>query len=83
MIICTEPMSAEFPGLRDIVTIHEVVHQWFYGIVNSDQANTPFLDETVTDYFTERLVEHCMARAVSSVGGDGLSTMPDFSDCKV
>jgi len=55
MIICTEPMSARFSGARDIVTIHEVVHQWFYGIVNSNQANTPFLDEAVTDYFTERV----------------------------
>jgi hypothetical protein len=29
---------------------HETGHQWFYGIVGSDQAVEPFTDEAVTDF---------------------------------
>lgn len=54
------PRMIWMPSLRDgIVTgwpramvIHEVVHQWFYGVVISNQARHPWLDESVTQYFT-------------------------------
>ena len=29
---------------------HETAHQWFYGIVGSDQAREPFTDEAATDF---------------------------------
>jgi hypothetical protein len=29
---------------------HEIAHQWFYGLVGSDQANEPFADEAPADY---------------------------------
>ncbi len=29
---------------------HETAHQWFYGIVGSDQVREPFTDEAVADY---------------------------------
>jgi hypothetical protein len=29
--------------------MHEVGHQWFYGIVGNDQAREPFADEAITD----------------------------------
>lgn len=34
----------------DVITYHEMVHQWFYGIVGTDQWNEPFLDEGIADY---------------------------------
>ena len=34
--------------LRWLVT-HETAHQWFYGIVGSDQAHQPFADEAMAD----------------------------------
>jgi len=34
------------------------VHQWFYGLLASDQANEPWLDESITEYFTERINRH-------------------------
>lgn len=50
----------EAPGLTWIPTgvaasnipylvAHETAHQWFFGIVGSDQANEPFTDEAMTD----------------------------------
>jgi hypothetical protein len=32
------------------VTIHELGHQWFYGLVASDERRWPFLDEGLTSY---------------------------------
>jgi hypothetical protein len=36
------------------IAAHETAHQWFYGIIGSDQANEPWLDEAVSTY-CERL----------------------------
>ncbi|PWB75951.1 hypothetical protein C3F09_01440 [candidate division GN15 bacterium] len=55
MIILSEPPAGQFLGFKDVVAIHEVAHQWFYGIIASDQARTPWMDEAVSDYFTERV----------------------------
>jgi aminopeptidase N len=32
------------------LTAHEVSHQWFYGIVGSDQITEPWLDESIAEY---------------------------------
>ncbi|MGE4282574.1 MAG: M1 family aminopeptidase, partial [Clostridia bacterium] len=33
------------------VAYHEVFHQWFYGIIGTDQLNEPFFDEGLVNYF--------------------------------
>jgi hypothetical protein len=39
-------------GVRSVeaVTIHELGHQWFYGLLASDEHTWPFLDEGLTSY---------------------------------
>jgi hypothetical protein len=37
------------PGNLRYLLMHEVAHQWFYGIVGNDQAREPFADEAITD----------------------------------
>jgi hypothetical protein len=41
-----------FTGVRypEIVTIHELGHQWFYGLVATDEHVWPFLDEGINSY---------------------------------
>jgi hypothetical protein len=34
------------------LTAHEVAHQWWFGIVGSDQVDEPWLDEALTQYST-------------------------------
>jgi hypothetical protein len=36
--------------LIDIVTIHELGHEWFYGLVATDEHAFPFLDEGLNSY---------------------------------
>ena len=51
--------GSEYPGLvfstPDNATIaHEVAHQWFYGLVGSDQYRDPLLDESITAFVENR-----------------------------
>lgn len=65
----TEALGVEFPGLVALASslldegpsptlertvAHEVAHQWFYGLVGSDQASEPWLDEALSQYATLR-----------------------------
>lgn len=46
------PWYFPFTGLRalEAVTVHELAHQWFYGLLASNEAKFPFLDEGLTSY---------------------------------
>ncbi|MBN2227826.1 MAG: hypothetical protein JW763_10740 [candidate division Zixibacteria bacterium] len=63
----------EFPGLislysprggamlsrmYELVVVHETIHQWFYAMVASDQVREPWLDESVTNFWTDRVFSH-------------------------
>ena len=37
---------------EDYVIVHEIAHQWWYGMVGSDEYNHPWLDESLTEYST-------------------------------
>lgn len=34
------------------VVVHEIAHQWFYGIISNDPYHEPWLDEGLTDFAT-------------------------------
>lgn len=36
----------------EVVTVHEVAHQWWYGLVGNDQIDEAWLDESLTEYST-------------------------------
>ncbi|MQY10749.1 hypothetical protein SRB5_08620 [Streptomyces sp. RB5] len=49
--------SMEYPGLvllwttdDGAATVHEVAHQWWYGIVGNDEFGAPWLDESFASY---------------------------------
>jgi hypothetical protein len=52
LILLEEPRDPFSPELFRLLVIHETIHQWFYGILNSNQALDPWMDEAVTMYFT-------------------------------
>jgi hypothetical protein len=44
-------ISTSEPGSNlAYLAVHEVAHQWFYGVVGNNQAKQPFLDEGVSDF---------------------------------
>jgi aminopeptidase N len=47
--------SRLYEGERDFfefVAVHEVIHQWWYSLIGSDQVDEPWLDEALTNYST-------------------------------
>lgn len=53
------PWYASWSGTRAIesVTVHELMHQWFYGLVASNEERSPFLDEGLTSYAELRTLD--------------------------
>lgn len=46
-----------YPAIIDRTVVHEIAHQWFYGIVGNDQIKYPWLDEGLcrfSEYLYER-----------------------------
>ncbi len=56
------------------VIVHEIVHQWFYGMIGSDQVESPWMDEAVSEFFTSEVLEEYW-------GGE--SNMLDFAGFKL
>jgi aminopeptidase N len=42
-------------GYFEFTVAHEVVHQWFYGIVGNNQYDAAFIDEGLTNYLSSRV----------------------------
>jgi hypothetical protein len=56
-------------GLRlepEQVTIHEIGHQWFYGMLASNEAEEPWLDEGLTSWFTHKAMGRAFQALFSS-----------------
>lgn len=41
----------------DALIAHETVHEWFYGIIASNEIDEPWLDEGLTTYFTSKIID--------------------------
>jgi hypothetical protein len=57
--------AVAFPGgglsvtrLYELLSVHETIHQWFYGMLASDQIETPWMDESIASHFTNRIMKH-------------------------
>lgn len=73
MILASSPPRASANSFYSSMIIHEVIHQWFYGIVNSDQAEAPWLDEAVTEYFSLKIGEERTKGAPDLIDVFGMS----------
>jgi aminopeptidase N len=49
------PTGTAASNLRYLAA-HEVAHQWFYGIVGSDQVREPFTDEALADFVARSVI---------------------------
>lgn len=43
--------------MMDYEVAHEVVHNWWYGILANNERKEPFLDESFTSYYEKRIVD--------------------------
>jgi hypothetical protein len=49
-VVIASGLYDQVGGFTEHATAHEVAHQWWYSLVGSDQVNTPWLDEALTNY---------------------------------
>lgn len=54
-------------GTVKYLTVHEMAHQWFYGVVGNDQATEPFADEAMAEFLTRDLIGHRSSQCAQSV----------------
>jgi hypothetical protein len=67
------PWYAPLTGAHfvDAVTVHELGHQWFYGLVATDEHTWPFLDEGLNSYAETIALESAFPKS-SAAGIDAL-----------
>lgn len=44
--------EVDIPSLLEFIVVHEVGHQWFYGVVGNNQYQHAFLDEALVNYLS-------------------------------
>ena len=52
IVAVTQQVYQQQGGFFQHATVHEVAHQWWYGLVGNDQIDEPWLDESLTNYST-------------------------------
>lgn len=66
------PMITVIANLGEDVIVHEVGHNWFYGILGSNERLYPWMDESINSYF-----EH------ESIHGEEEEVVPTLSNTKL
>jgi hypothetical protein len=73
--------AANLPGFRNIrypetIVAHEFIHQYFYGMVGSNEFEEPWLDEGITSYVERQLMDRVFAGRPYSIplAGVGVSS---------
>ncbi len=52
IVVVSQNIYDQQGGFFQHATVHEVAHQWWYGLVGNDQVDEPWLDESLTNYST-------------------------------
>ncbi len=70
---------AAWTSILETVTVHEIGHQWFYGLVASNEFEEPWLDEGVTSYVETSCIADILADGLAPEvhlsGGWGLDRL--------
>ncbi len=60
------PMITVVTHLGEEVIVHEVGHNWFYGILGNNERTYPWMDESINSYFEQRTI-HGSSKFTSSL----------------
>jgi len=64
----------------ETVIMHEVGHNWFYGILGSNERKNPWMDEGINSFYENRYIEtkYPTARFVGALAGSKIAKMFDL-----
>ncbi len=52
------PMVTVIPALQEEIIVHEVGHNWFYGILGTNERSYPWMDEAINSYYEELTIKN-------------------------
>ena len=55
--------NGENRAFQEEVTVHEVGHNWFYGVLGSNERKNPWMDEGINSYYERRYYEEVRSEA--------------------
>lgn len=56
--------SVQDPGSLNVVLVHEIIHQYFYGLVASNEFEEAWLDEGFTSYLEDKIMQDAYGSSV-------------------
>jgi hypothetical protein len=56
-------------GVASIHLVHEIAHQWFYGLAGNDQYQHPWMDESLATYAEGRVVGRLASQRSRAIPG--------------
>lgn len=65
VVVIASGLFANPFGRFGSVLVHEIAHQWSFNLVGSDQINSPWLDESLTQYLTWRFQKEVNPRFIT------------------
>ncbi|MDD5570402.1 MAG: M1 family metallopeptidase [Bacteroidales bacterium] len=70
--------------LREVI-VHEVGHNWFYGMLGSNERKNPWMDEGINSFYTSRYIESTVGGKLTDMLGlpDNISRVTDLYKYKV
>jgi len=74
------PMSTLITGMRSSlnsllgVTVHEMMHDWYHGVLGSNESLHPWMDEGFTSYASNRITRH-LRGAVRGPGSNAIAEL--------
>lgn len=74
------PGSILLLGQAEVIVVHEVAHQWFYGMVGDSQSRDPWLDEAFATYATDLVLGSAEPAAALDRPGRVGASMTDFEN---
>lgn len=57
------------PGFPEVVTVHEIAHQYWYGMVASNETEESWIDEGFTSYFETKTLEDAYGSELGKAWG--------------
>lgn len=69
------PMITNITQVNRQVIVHEVGHNWFYGILGSNERNYPWMDESINNYYETRSAENEELKKRASIRSNGFNVL--------
>ncbi len=69
--------SVQDPGSLNVVLVHEIIHQYFYGMVASNEFEEAWLDEGFTSYLEDKVMADAYGSVIDPAAEASMVYLPE------